>query len=211
MVCWIRLFTLTFAVWIQRHSLGTYVRAPAPLPLWIYTGVLFDSKPVFNLFLKTAYCAFPAFVFFMYKFNPNLTCVIEEFEIANHQEKISWQQITNTENEVSSGDTVLLFGHYRGNWVFPILYHPHPKDGEGNIFSLCVSLHPGRGNHHRQIGGSPIQSWPHQERGTPVCQWGVPHAVLTLEGCLHPSQWGTPSLPPSFLMGVLHGTLIGTG
>ena len=35
-------------------------------------------------------------------------------------------------------------------------YGPHSKDGEGNIFSLCVS--------------------PHRREGvTPVCRWGVPH------------------------------------
>ena len=68
---------------------------------------------------------------------------------------------------------------------------------EGNIFSLCVSSHPGD-TPIRWQGGYPIRSW----GGTPSFPMGGTPSFLT--GVPHPSQWG---VPPSFLKGVPQGTL----
>ena len=61
-------------------------------------------------------------------------------------------------------------------------YHPHPKNGKGNVFSLFVSPHPG--------GGTP--SW--KGEGVPISAREVPHpgrrGVPTST-----SLGGTPSLP----------------
>ena len=56
-----------------------------------------------------------------------------------------------------------------------IYYCPHPKDGEGNIFSLCVSSHldggggGGGGNPIHWQGGTPFPGLP-RSRGVPPSQ-----------------------------------------
>ena len=46
-------------------------------------------------------------------------------------------------------DNVALFAKTLNNWISVkqnALLPPHPKDGEGNSFSLFVSSHPGGGD-----------------------------------------------------------------
>ena len=66
-------------------------------------------------------------------------------------------------------------------------YRPHSKDGEGYIFTLCVSPHLDGGGTQSQVqvgvpgqgGGGPRSGWgvPGPGRGGPRSGWGVPGPV----------------------------------
>ena len=78
-------------------------------------------------------------------------------------------------------------------------YRPHPKDGEGDSFSLCVSSHLGRGTlaisgweegipQPCQDKGDPSQGWgtlfPHPEMGYSKSRDGVPPCDRTTDKVL---------------------------
>ena len=77
-------------------------------------------------------------------------------------------------------------------------YRPHPKDGEGTVFSLFVSPHLDGGGYPSQVwmvwgvprpgldgGGHPDQVW--------MVEWGYPSQVWMVGGTLARSGWwGVP-------------------
>ena len=69
-------------------------------------------------------------------------------------------------------------GSKEGRLLGPIDYSPHPKDREGNIFSLFVSPHRGGG------GGLP---WPGQDGVGSPARDGVQLPPI--------HRWGTPTCP----------------
>ena len=81
------------------------------------------------------------------------------------------------------------------------IYHPHLKDGEGNVFTGVCSFTPGRGAPQSQVlshisvarsflGGTLVMVW-----GTPVPSKGVPNPNLG-RGYPVPARV-YPSIPPS--------------
>ena len=58
---------------------------------------------------------------------------------------------------IDSRNSYLIWhpGHFSFYWQEPVFYRPHPKDGEGNVFSLSTS---GRGGGSVQLGGGGVRS-----------------------------------------------------
>ena len=75
----------------------------------------------------------------------------------------------------------MMTNYYHYNWEYYVQWLPPASEKWGKvIFSVCVSVHTGRGVPHPLMGGAPPSG---PDGGTPI----LPHG-----GVPHPSSWGYP-------------------